>query len=118
MVCLSFSDQQDSSANSNLKIYFNRAVLHGLLFFYIYTAASCLSCATLNDIHTIYGKVKNLCCVITYLYSMLIYNYMSEIVDYIAPECRDISLELESQILVLSGSLNDMSDNPVYREEF
>ena len=67
---------------------------------------------------TIYGKVKTLCCVIPYLYDVLFYSYMLEIVSYTTPECCEISLELENQILVMSGSLNDMDDNPVYSEEF
>ena len=41
-----------------------------------------------------------------------------EIVSYTTPECCEISLELENQILVMSGSLNDMDDNSIYSEEF
>ena len=43
---------------------------------------------------------------------------MSEVTNYAPPMCVVVALQLEGQILSISGSLNDMNDNSIYSEDF
>ena len=43
---------------------------------------------------------------------------MQHQIGYVPPQCSEIRLEVESSVLTTSGTLQDMSDNNIYREDF